>query len=38
MVTDPSQNVLYRSALTDPAILDQFAAGTNVLPSITDGD
>ena len=37
VVTDPSQNVLYQSSLTDSSILDQFAAGTNVLPSIMDG-
>ena len=37
VVTDPSQNVLYQATLTDPSILDQFAAGTNVLPSIMDG-
>jgi alpha-L-rhamnosidase len=37
VVTDPSQAVLYQSSLTDPVILDQFAAGTNVLPSIMDG-
>ena len=37
LVTDPSNRVLYRSSLTDPVILDQFAAGTNVLPSIMDG-
>ena len=37
VVTDPSQNVLYQSTLTDPSILDQFAAGTNILPSIMDG-
>jgi alpha-L-rhamnosidase len=36
-VTDPSNRVLYQSSLTDPAILDQFAAGTNVWPSIMDG-
>jgi alpha-L-rhamnosidase len=37
LVIDPSGNVLYQSSLTDPSILDQFAAGTNVLPSIMDG-
>jgi hypothetical protein len=37
VVTDPSQNLLYQSTLTDPSILDQFAAGTNILPSIMDG-
>jgi alpha-L-rhamnosidase len=30
-------NVLYQSSLADRSILDQFAAGTNVLPSIMDG-
>jgi len=29
--------VLYRSSLTDPATLDQFTTGTNVLLSIVDG-
>ena len=29
--------MLYQSTLTDPSILDQFAAGTNFLPSIMDG-
>jgi alpha-L-rhamnosidase len=37
LVKDLSNNVLYESSLTDPSILDQFAAGTNVLPSIMDG-
>jgi hypothetical protein len=37
LVTDSSNNVIYQSALTDPFVLDQFAAGTNVLPSIMDG-
>lgn len=37
VVTDASQNVLYQSTLTDASILDQFSAGTNVLPSIMDG-
>jgi alpha-L-rhamnosidase len=37
LVTDLSNNVLYESSLTDPSILDQFATGTNVLPSIMDG-
>jgi alpha-L-rhamnosidase len=37
VVTDPRQALLYQSSLADPAILDQFAAGTNVLASIMDG-
>jgi alpha-L-rhamnosidase len=37
LVMDSSNNVLYQSSLTDPSILDKFAAGTNVLPSIMDG-
>jgi alpha-L-rhamnosidase len=32
----PTGQTLYASTLTDPSVLDDFAAGTNVVPSILD--
>jgi alpha-L-rhamnosidase len=36
-VTDAGGHSLYLSSLTDPRVLPQFAAGTNVLPVLVDG-